>query len=276
MAKQKKRMVKPGKFILIEGISGSGKSTLARSLVQYLKARHKRVILDSEPTQNVIGRGIRKLIDGTSFSHGEALEFQEFLNIMANASRGHEDPSAPELKAYADRFREAMRGICVKLAEGKKFTELEFQLLYIADRYLDLESTILPALERGTWVVLDRYDISTYAYGSSRGLHMEELRGYHLAVLGDYYKTPDITIFVRVPALLAAERLEKSEKIIDRFEKLESLKVIATEYKHALYLSEETSLAHVYQIDGSRPQLEVFKWALNALQDEDLLPQEKK
>lgn len=276
MAKQKKRTVRPGKFILIEGISGSGKSTLAKSLVQYLKARHKRVILDSEPTQNVIGKGIRKLIDGTLFSHAELLEFQEFLTIMAKSSRGHEGLSAPELKAYADRFREAMQGICMKLPEGKRLTELEYQLLYIADRYLDLESTILPALERGTWVVLDRYDISTYAYGSSRGVNMDELRNFHLAVLGDYYKTPDVTIFVKVPAEVAAKRLEKSGKIIDRFEALESLKVIASEYKHALYLSEATSLARVYQIDGSKSQLEVFGQALRALQDRDLLPQEKK
>lgn len=274
MAKQKKR----GMFILVEGISGSGKSTLANTLTLYLKALHKRVILDAEPTRNPIGKGIRKLIDGIRFSHAEMGEFNEFLDIVARALGRYNKREVPELKMYADAFRDALHSISLKITLNAKLTELEYQLLYIADRYLDIELTIIPALELGISVVLDRYDLSTYAYGMSRGLGMLGLSDYHLAALGKHYLIPDVTLFVDVPAEVAAKRLKKSGKTIDRFEKLKSLKAVARAYEDIIALREFACepLAPLIRVNGNRPKQKVLESALRALKDEGLLPQDKK
>lgn len=81
-------------------------------------------------------------------------------------------------------------------------------LLFFAARALHVENVIRPALQRGTWVVCDRFTDATRAYqGAGRGLDAGRIE--HLAqwVHGDL--TPDLTLLLDAPAEVGRGRAEQ-------------------------------------------------------------------
>ncbi len=78
-------------------------------------------------------------------------------------------------------------------------------LLMAADRAQHVAEVVRPALDRGAWVVSDRFSASTLAYqGYGRGLDLSELgRLIHWATAGLH---PDVTVLIDVPVELAFER----------------------------------------------------------------------
>ncbi len=253
-------MATRGKLILLEGISGSGKTTLAHELVEHLKAQGIRVRFESEPTKGVIGKGIRKLIEGKKFTELQVFNFSRYIVQVMLHMLLHEDALSKPLKRRAYRFKEALEEILNKMRAGEKLSELEYQLLYIADRLLHLTRVIIPALTRGEWVVLDRYDLSTYAYGVAHGLKMKDLYEWHKAALTEHYLAPDVTFYIDVPASVAVERLKRSGKAIDRFETLASLKRVGMAYEHAILMRrKEGDRAFTECVDGVRAKHAVLK-----------------
>ena len=70
--------------------------------------------------------------------------------------------------------------------------------LFLADRAQHVADTILPALERGQWVICDRYADSTIAYqGYGRGMDPEELQRLNDYATGGLW--PDITFLLDLP-----------------------------------------------------------------------------
>ena len=71
-------------------------------------------------------------------------------------------------------------------------------LLMFAGRSFNVHNVIRPALEKGTWVVCDRFTDSTRAYqGGGRGLPMETVDAVAEWVHGDTW--PDLTILLDAP-----------------------------------------------------------------------------
>jgi dTMP kinase len=91
-------------------------------------------------------------------------------------------------------------------------------LLYAASRAELVATTIEPALQRGSVVILDRYVDSSLAYqGAGRGLGIERvLEANLLATRG---RLPDATVFVDLDPALAAERLAATDTAPDRLER---------------------------------------------------------
>lgn len=90
-------------------------------------------------------------------------------------------------------------------------------LLHFAARAEHLAKTILPALERGAWVLCDRFYDSTMAYqgygqGADRAFIAEQIR--LLAI------EPDLTLILDVPDAVAAQRLRQRGGVADRYETL--------------------------------------------------------
>ena len=95
-------------------------------------------------------------------------------------------------------------------------------LLYYASRHQNLHETILPALERGSWVLCDRYADASLAYqGYGRGIDLEIVETLNRIVIN--CRMPDLTILIDIdPGLsLARARDRNNRRTLDegRFEK---------------------------------------------------------
>ena len=89
-------------------------------------------------------------------------------------------------------------------------------LLMFAARREHLDKVILPALEKGTWVVSDRFTDASFAYQGAG-------RGFDLGVLGTLEGwvqqglQPDTTVWFDLPPRMAAQR-RAAVRVPDRFE----------------------------------------------------------
>ena len=87
-------------------------------------------------------------------------------------------------------------------------------LLYAASRAQHVEDVIRPALDRGAWVVCDRYVDSSVAYrGVGRGLGLEQVLDLNLNAVGGLL--PEQTFLLRIDPALVRERLQREH---DRLE----------------------------------------------------------
>lgn len=81
-------------------------------------------------------------------------------------------------------------------------------LLFFAARALHVGNVIRPALERGTWVVCDRFTDATRAYqGAGRGLDAWRIDQLAEWVHGDL--APDLTLLLDAPADIGRGRAEQ-------------------------------------------------------------------
>ena len=78
-------------------------------------------------------------------------------------------------------------------------------LMYAADRAQHVDRVIQPALERGDWVLSDRFTGSTMAYqGYGRGLDRELITDLErIATRG---LSPDMTVWLDIPLALSVQR----------------------------------------------------------------------
>lgn len=103
----------------------------------------------------------------------------------------------------AERIRELL------LEHGDEpMPDLAELLLFFAARALHVENVIRPALERGTWIVCDRFTDTTRAYqGAGRGFDARLIEQLAAWVHGDL--TPDLTLLLDAPAEVGRGRAER-------------------------------------------------------------------
>ena len=90
-------------------------------------------------------------------------------------------------------------------------------LLMFAARAEHVQRVIIPAIERGTWVVCDRFSDATFAYqGGGRGLGLQRVQTLAHWVHPDLQ--PDRTWLFDVPLDVARDRLTRV-RTMDRFER---------------------------------------------------------
>ena len=90
-------------------------------------------------------------------------------------------------------------------------------LLMFAARSIHVSNRILPALERGAWVLCDRFTDATEAYqGAGRGLPLEQVR--QLEQIAQHGLRPDLTLLLDLPVPLAVARAQGRGGTGDRFE----------------------------------------------------------
>jgi len=113
----------------------------------------------------------------------------------------------------AERVRE------IVLERGKeKLSPVTETLLMFSARGIHLDNLIRPALDRGEWVVCDRFTDATRAYqGSGRGMDPVWIESLATAVHGDLQ--PDCTLLLDLPPATGLARArQRSGPVTDRFE----------------------------------------------------------
>ena len=115
------------------------------------------------------------------------------------------------------RLGERLRGLL--LGDEPLTPDVELLLLFAA-RADHIETRIRPALERGAWVLCDRFTDASYAYqGGGRGIPAEKISRLESWVQGEL--RPDLTIFLDLPVETSLARISGGlfQETRDRFER---------------------------------------------------------
>jgi dTMP kinase len=110
---------------------------------------------------------------------------------------------------------EKIRELALNPPEDHEWSPLAHALLMNAAREDHLIRQIRPALERGLWVVCDRFADSTRAYQSTQGVSLSVLKQFEHAVVGE--TVPDLTLILDASPGDLAER-RRVRAVTDVFE----------------------------------------------------------
>lgn len=141
-----------------------------------------------------------------------------------------------------------------KIRSSKERLPPEEELrLFLLDREIDVRERIIPALERGKIVVMDRYYYSNIAYQSARGIEFERIRELNEKIA----PKPDLVLILDVSPELALSRIRASRELTV-FENKEELEKVR---KNFLRLADEKAIV----LNAEKPLEEVKKEAILAI-----------
>ena len=114
---------------------------------------------------------------------------------------------------------EEIRGLLVT-GKTDRWDPLTEALLHNAARHDHVQRTILPALERGVWVITDRFLDSTLAYqGYGQGVALDELSRMGNMAAGA--AMPDLTLVLDLPVDHGFARTERRADGVSRYEQMD-------------------------------------------------------
>jgi len=95
-------------------------------------------------------------------------------------------------------------------------------LLFLADRAQHVREKVQPALQRGAWVLCDRFSDSTLAYQlAARRLHASTPGIEQMLRFAECGVSPDLTLWFDVPVSLAAERMQQRQQAGEKSTRLD-------------------------------------------------------
>lgn len=131
--------------------------------------------------------------------------------------------------------------------------------LFLADRSEHVASVIKPALEAGKVVICDRFNDSTIAYQTARGLDRTKLATFCDYATGGL--KPDLTLFIDLDPQIAWDRVQKTRHK-DRIENegLYLLTQIDQVYKQLFFKNSQ-----IVVLDGGLSKQELLQVALDSI-----------
>jgi len=135
---------------------------------------------------------------------------EERLTAMAIRTVSSREPGGTPLG-------ERLRNLLLDPASGEICPDAELLLMFAA-RAEHLERVIRPALERGCWVLCDRFTDATYAYqGAGRGIAGSRVGQIEEWVQGPL--RPDLVVLLDLPVEVGLTRVKTRHGSEDRFER---------------------------------------------------------
>lgn len=197
---------------------------------------------------------------------GKTTVLNRLLPMLDAAYQGHVTSTRePGGIAISEKIREVILDVTHTQMDYK--TEL---LLYIAARRQHMVERIVPAIERGDLVLVDRFIDSSVAYqGFGRGLDVEAI--HWLNSFATDAKEPDLTVYLDISSEMGLKRIAiNSDREVNRLdlEALEMHQRVRTGYLKIL----EQKPDRIVLIDASRPidevVADVFKVIMGRLSNE--------
>lgn len=167
---------------------------------------------------------------------------------------------------------ERLREVVLQRGDERLSPQAETLLMFAA-RAVHLDNLVRPALERGEWVLCDRYTDATRAYqGGGRGVSREFIESLSREVLGGL--TPDVTLLLDLPVEAGLQRAHARRKAAgaeDAPDRFESETVAFFERVRARYLDIAVAEPQrVRVLDANQPPSPLLEAAMDALRP--LLP----
>jgi dTMP kinase len=138
---------------------------------------------------------------------GKSLQALRLVDALRAAGRDAVLFREPGDSVHGDELRRIF-------VDGRDVAPREELDLFIADRRIDVRENILPGLEAGRTVVMDRYYLSSVAYQGSLGIDPEEIRRENEA----FAPRPDLTIVLDLAPDVGRARIRSSRGATDSFE----------------------------------------------------------
>ena len=155
---------------------------------------------------------------------------------------------------------EILRSIIKDCAHSDVLDNKSELLLFYAARIQLLEEVIKPALQKGTWVIADRFELSTLAYqGGGRGLNQHIIKQLSAFCL-DGFK-PHLTIYLDIPPELGMQRV----RLRGEFDRIEQQSIDFFHRVRDAYLQCIQHDPTVATIDATLPLSEVQAEIQNAV-----------
>ena len=143
---------------------------------------------------------------------------------------------------------EEVRHILLDKKNGNMFMETEF-LLFSASRAQLVREKIRPYLEKGFYVISDRFHDSSVAYqGYGRGVSIEDVSSVNSLAIGS--TIPDITFFIDIPVEEAEKR--KTGKNVNDLDRIETSEMNFYERVRNGYLDISKKEKRFRVMDGSK------------------------
>lgn len=155
---------------------------------------------------------------------------------------------------------EKIRALLLHPGEEAVAAETELLLMFAA-RAQHVRGTVLPALERGAWVLSDRFTDSSFAYqGAGRGLDATFIEGLERRVVGI---RPGLTLLLDIDVARGRARIQARDPVPDRIERERD--AFFERVRAAFLARAAAEPARFRVIDASLPMDEVVAEAVAAL-----------
>ncbi len=156
----------------------------------------------------------------------------------------------PSKGPYGEKIRQ--------LAQSNKRLDPEEEYhLFMKDRQENVRDHILPSLNQGTIVIMDRYYYSTIAYQGALGLSTDRIRQENEA----FAPKPDMVILIGLPVKDAIKRIQQRRKgLKDAFEKEDYLITVQASF-------DKMNDPCILRINGDETIKEVFIELVEAVEE---------
>ena len=186
---------------------------------------------------------------------GKSTQLENAANTLKNLGVDFIVTREPGGTPMAENIRELL--LSPREEPVHETTEL---LLMFAARAQHLHNRILPALDKGQWVLCDRFTDATFAYqGGGRGVPAERIALLETLVQGDV--RPDHVILLDAPVETGMARAQKRGEL-DRFE--QEAQAFFQRIRDT-YLERATAMPATYHVVNAALPLEQVSASVSAL-----------
>ncbi|MDH5834754.1 dTMP kinase [Luteimonas kalidii] len=211
-------------------------------------------------------RGKRDAVRGhprfVSLEGGEGAGKTTVLNALREALREGGDEVVATREPGGTPLAERIRALLLDPAHESPCANAELLLMFAA-RAQHVHETIRPALDRGGWVLCDRFTDSSFAYqGGGRGIDADWIAELERRVVG---LRPGLTLLLDLDVARGRERTRGRDLVPDR---IESERDEFFERVRAAYRARATAdPARIRVIDAARPAGVVAAEAVRLLRE---------